>query len=126
MMMKIGETFEKTFLVKPEYSASAISSGAVYVLSTPMMIAFMEDVSFSMVQKYLENGKTTVGYHVDIKHLAPAPVGKEVKVRSTLVEINGNKLKFKVEAYYKEKKIGEGIHERVIVDEKEFMKRVEE
>ena len=125
-MMKIGESLEKTFLVKPEHSASAVSSGSVYVLSTPMMIAFMEDVSLNLVQKCLEPGKTTVGYHVDIKHLAPAPIGKEVRVKSTLVEINGNRLKFKVEAYYKDKKIGEGIHERVIVDEKEFMKRVEE
>jgi len=125
-MMKVGESLEKTFLVKPEHSASAVSSGAVYVLSTPMMIAFMEDVSFTLAQKYLEPGKTTVGYHVDVKHLAPAPIGKEVRVRSTLIEINGKKLKFKVEAYYKDKKIGEGIHERVIVDEKEFMKKVEE
>jgi len=126
MMMKIGESLEKDFLVKSEHSASAVSSGAVNVLSTPMMIAFMEDVSFTLAQKYLEIGKTTVGYHVDVKHLAPAPIGKEVKVKSTLVEVNGNKLKFKVEAYYKDKKIGEGIHERVIVDEKEFMKKVEE
>ena len=126
MMMKIGESLEKSFLVKPEHSASAVSSGAVNVLSTPMMIAFMEDVSFTLAQKYLEPGKTTVGFHVDVKHLAPAPIGKEVKVKSTLVEVNGNRLKFKVEAYYKDKKIGDGIHERVIVDEKEFMKRVEE
>jgi len=126
MMMKIGESLEKSFLVKPEHSASSVSSGAVYVLSTPMMIAFMEDVSFTLAQRYLETGKTTVGFHVDVKHLAPAPIGKEVKVKSTLVEVNGNKLKFKVEAYYKDKKIGDGIHERVIVDEKEFMKKVEE
>jgi len=126
MMMKIGESLEKTFLVKPEHSASAVSSGAVYALSTPMLIAFMEDVSFTLAQKYLEHGKTTVGYHVDVKHLAPAPIGKEVRVRSTLIEINGKRLKFKVEAYYRDKKIGEGIHERVIVDEKEFMKKVEE
>lgn len=124
-IVKVGETLEKTFLVKPEHSASAVSSGAVNVLSTPMMIAFMEDVSFSLVQRYLEGGLTTVGYHVDVKHLAPAPIGSEVKVKSMLIEINGKKLKFKVEAYYKDKLIGEGIHERVIVNEKEFMKRLE-
>lgn len=125
-MMKIGESLEKVFLVKPEHSAMVVASGAVNVLATPMMIAFMENVSFDLAQKYLEPGKTTVGYHIDVRHLAPVPIGKEVRVKSTLIEINGNRLKFKVEAYYKDKKIGEGIHERVIVDEKEFMKRVEE
>lgn len=126
MIVNVGEWLEKTFIVKPEHSASAVSSGAVNVLSTPMMIAFMEDVSFTLAQKYLEEGKTTVGYHVDVKHLAPAPIGSEVRVKSTLIELNGKKLKFKVEAYYKDKKIGEGIHERVIVDLNEFMKRVNE
>jgi predicted thioesterase len=122
--MKIGESLEKVYKVLPQHSASAISSGAVYVLSTPIMIAFMEDVSFTLAQKYLEKGKTTVGYHVDVKHLAPAPIGSEVRVRSTLIEVNGRRLKFKVEAYFKDVKIGDGIHERVIVDEEEFMKKV--
>lgn len=122
--MQLGETLEKVFKVLPEHAASSISSGAVYVLSTPCMIGFMEDVSFTLSQKHLEQGLTTVGYHVDIKHLAPAPVGGEVRVKSTLIEINKRRLKFKVEAYYKDVKIGEGIHERVIVNEKEFMDRV--
>ncbi|BCU71036.1 thioesterase family protein [Stygiolobus caldivivus] len=122
--MQVGESLEKSFKVLPEHAASSISSGAVYVLSTPCMIGFMEDVSFTLVQKYLKDGQTTVGYHVDVKHLAPAPIGSEVRVRSTIVEVNGRKIRFKVEAYYKDIKIGEGFHERVIVDEKEFMGRV--
>ena len=122
--MQVGESLEKTFKVLPEHSASSISSGAVYVLATPCMIGFMEDVAFTLAQKYLKDGETTVGYHVDVKHLAPAPIGSEVKVRATLIEVNGRRLKFKVEAYYNDKKIGEGIHERVIVNEKEFMEKV--
>ncbi|MCH1772282.1 MAG: thioesterase family protein [Saccharolobus sp.] len=122
--MKVGESLEKVFLVRQEHSAIAVGSGSVNVLSTPMMIAFMENVALELVQKYLEKGKTTVGYHVDVKHLIPISIGKEVKVRATLIEVNGKKLKFKVEAFYEDKKIGEGLHERSIVEESEFMKRV--
>ena len=119
------EFLEKKFIVKPEHSASKVSSGAVDVLSTPCLIAFMEDVSFTLLQSKLKDGLTSVGYHVDVKHLAPAPIGAEILVKSTIIKEEGRRVTFKVEAYYKDKKIAEGIHERVIVNEEEFMKRVE-
>ncbi len=115
---------EKIFTVKPEHSAAKVSSGAVDVLSTPMMIAFMEDVSFNLSKNFTKEGETTVGIHVDVKHLNPAPIGAEIKVRSTLVKIDGKRLIFSVEAYWRETKIGEGIHERYIVNEKEFMRKI--
>lgn len=121
----MSETAEKEFVVRPEHSASYISSGAVNVLSTPSMIAFMEDVSFNLLQKKLKEGLTSVGYKIDVKHIAPAPIGAKIKVKSTIIAEEGRKVVFKVEVYYKDKKIGEGIHERIIVDEKEFMKKVE-
>ncbi|ARM74893.1 thioesterase family protein [Acidianus manzaensis] len=121
----MNETLQKEFVVKPENSASYVSSGAVNVLSTPSMIAFMEDVSFNLLQKKLKEGLTSVGFHIDVKHLAPAPIGSKIIVKSKIISEEGKKVTFKVEAYYNEKKIGEGIHERVIVNEKEFMKRVE-
>ncbi len=119
------EFLEKKFIVKPEHSASKVSSGAVDVLSTPWLIAFMEDVSFTLLQGKLKDDLTSVGYHVDVKHLAPAPIGAEILVRSSIIKEEGKKVTFRVEAFYKDKKIAEGIHERVIVNEKEFMKKVE-
>lgn len=120
----MNETAEKEFLVKPEHSASYGNTGAVNVLSTPSLIAFMEYVSFSLLQTKLKQGYTSVGYHVDIKHLAPTPIGAKITVKSTIISEEGRKVVFKVEAYYRDKKIGEGIHERVIVNEEEFMKKV--
>ncbi|MCY0874014.1 thioesterase [Acidianus infernus] len=119
------EFLEKKFTVKPEHSAVKVSSGAVDVLSTPCLIAFMEDASFTLLQEKLGKGLTSVGYHVDVKHLAPAPIGAEILVRSTILKEEGKRVTFKVEAFYKDKKIAEGIHERVIVNEEEFMKKVE-
>ncbi|MEW9491645.1 MAG: thioesterase family protein [Candidatus Aramenus sulfurataquae] len=120
------ESLEKTFTVKPEHAASRISSGAVDVLSTPMMIAYMEDVSFNLAKKFIKEGETTVGIHVDVRHLHPAPINSEVKVRSTLVKVEGKRLVFKVEAYWKDVLIGEGIHERYVVNEEEFMRKLAE
>ncbi|AYN75615.1 thioesterase [Saccharolobus solfataricus] len=89
-----------------------------------MMIVFMENVFMELVQKYLKKGKTAVGYRVDVKHLMSVGIGKEIRVKATLKEVNGRRFKFEVEAFYEDKKIGEGFHERVIIYEVEFMKRV--
>ncbi|AWR96413.1 thioesterase [Acidianus sulfidivorans JP7] len=121
----MNESLQKEFLVKPENSASYVSSGAVDVLSTPSMIAFMEDTSFNLLQNKLSEGLTSVGFHIDVKHLAPAPIGGKIVVKSTIISENKRRVVFKVEAYYNGKKIGEGIHERVIVNKEEFMKKVE-
>ncbi len=115
---------EKEFEVRPEHSASKVSSGAVDVLSTPSMIAFMEDVSFTLSLKYVKEGQTTVGIHVDVKHLKAVAIGEKVKVRSELLEFDGRRMKFKVTAYWNGVVIGEGIHERAVVDYNKFMSNV--
>jgi predicted thioesterase len=76
--------------------------------------------------KHLPEGYTTVGTSVNIKHLAATPVGMEVIAKTELIEIDGRRLVFKVEAFDEVDKIGEGIHERFIVDEERFMKKNEE
>jgi len=118
-------SLEKIFIVKPEYSARKLSSGAVDVLATPIMIAFMEDVSFNLAKSITKEGETTVGIHVDVKHLNPAPIGAEIKAISELIKIEGKRLVFTVEAYWRDIKIGEGVHERYIVNETEFMKKIQ-
>jgi Predicted thioesterase len=84
---------EKVFLIRQEHSSVVVGSGNVNVLSTPLMIAFMENVALELAQKYLEKGKTTVGYHVDVKHLMPISIGRKLK-RATLIEVfNGKESK---------------------------------
>ena len=115
---------EKEFEVRPEHSASKVSNGAVDVLSTPAMIAFMEDVSFALSLKYVKEGYTTVGIHVDVRHLKAVAIGEKVRVRSELVEFDGKRMKFKVSAYWNDVLIGEGIHERAVVNYEKFMLNV--
>jgi predicted thioesterase len=116
-----GLTFELKREVRPDMSARHLGSGDVGVLATPAMIAMMEGASLRCVQPQLEDGQTTVGYIVNIRHLAPTPVGNEVTVSSRLEEVDGRKLKFRVEAREGDKVVGDGEHVRVIVDSAKFL-----
>lgn len=88
------------------------------VFSTPSMIGLMERAGIEAVQPHLPAGFTTVGFEVNVRHVAPTPKGKKVTVRAELTEIKGRKLSFKVEAHDEDKKVGEGTHRRAIVEVK--------
>jgi fluoroacetyl-CoA thioesterase len=85
------------------------------VLSTPSMIALMERASIQAVQGYLPEGHTTIGFEVHVKHFGATPKGKKVTVRAELIEVDGRKLRFKVEAHDEDKKVGDGTHRRAII-----------
>jgi fluoroacetyl-CoA thioesterase len=89
--------------------------GGEGVLSTPAMIGLMERAGIEAVQAHLPDGHTTVGFEVNVKHFAATPKGKTVTVRAELLEIDGRKLRFKVEAHDEDNKVGDGIHRRAIV-----------
>jgi fluoroacetyl-CoA thioesterase len=90
-------------------------TGGEGVFSTPSMIGLMERAGIQAVQPVLGEGFTTVGFEVHVKHFAPTPKGKKVTVRAELLEVDGRKLRFKVEAHDEDKKVGEGTHRRAVV-----------
>ena len=85
------------------------------VLSTPSMIGLMERAGIEAVQAHLPEGHTTVGFEVNVKHFGATPKGQKVTVRAELLEVDGRKLKFKVEAHDEQKKVGDGTHRRAII-----------
>ena len=85
------------------------------VLSTPSMIGLMERAGIQAVQAHLPEGHTTVGFEVHVKHFGATAKGQQVTVRAELIEIDGRKLRFKVEAHDQDKKVGDGTHRRAIV-----------
>ena len=85
------------------------------VLSTPSMISLMERAGIQAVQSLLPAGHTTVGFEVHVKHFAATPKGKHVTVRAELLDVDGRKLRFKVEAHDEDKKVGDGTHRRAVV-----------
>lgn len=115
---------EKEFIVEEQYLATFLGSGSVEVLSTPSMILFMEIVSRIMMDEFLPDTHTTVGTQVCIKHLSACPKGSKVIAKSSLKEQQGKKLVFNVEAWFNDKKLGEGTHERTIIDKQKFKQRI--
>ena len=85
--------------------------------STPSMIALMEAASQAAIQDLLETGQTSVGFEVNIRHIAPSLIGARITANAEITEIKENRLTFKVDAYDGERKIGEGTHRRAIITE---------
>lgn len=108
-------------IVTEKDTAMNFGSGGVAVYATPMMIGLMENAALSAVDLHLPKGYATVGTHLDVKHLAATPVGMKVYATAELVEVDGRRLVFKVEAYDEKEKIGEGYHERYIINLEKFI-----
>ena len=122
--LKPGLVGEFRRVVEEPDTAHALGNIGVYVFSTPTMISWMESASGLAVHSHLAPGQGTVGTHLDVRHLAATPAGMHVTVRSVLAAVDGRKLTFHVEAYDEKEKIGEGTHERFIVEMAQFMERV--
>lgn len=119
--IKVGLKYKEEKVVTMNDTAKVFGSGAAEVFATPMMIGLMEAASMNAVKDYLPEGYSTVGTMVSIRHMAATKVGKRVWAEAELVKIDRKRLTFKVEAYDEDKKIGEGSHERFIIDEEKFM-----
>lgn len=122
--IKVGLKNKLEKIVTNKDTAKSFGSGAAEVFATPMMIGIMEGSSLECVQPYLPKGYSTVGISVNVKHTAATLVGKKVWAESELIEVDRKRLVFKVEAFDEDKKIGEGIHERFIIDEEKFMNKL--
>ncbi len=120
----VGTLCREEYHVGEEHAAKHVGSGDVEVLSTPSMILFMEMTALKCVEKYLPPGYTTVGTAVNVKHLNPAPVNDRIVVEVRVAGAEGRKIVFEVKALWKDIVIGEGIHERYIVDKERFLNKV--
>ena len=108
-------------VVGPEDTAKALGSGAVDVFSTPKLVALMEKAALLSVRDYLDEGMDTVGTQLDISHTAATPVGMTVRAESELIEVDRRRLVFSVKAWDETELVGEGTHERFIIDRDKFL-----
>ena len=114
--LKPGMSSEQTITTTPEMGIVHLGPDAPQMYSTPAMIQLMEGTCVQFLTPHMGEGEQTVGFHVDVKHLAPTQIGQKVTGKVTLNEINGRRLKFTVEAYNEDgTKIGEGLHERAVI-----------
>lgn len=113
-------------LVGPEHIAPHVGSGKIAVLATPVMVNLMEAAALAAVEAHLPEGSQTLGIRLDVSHVAATPVGMRVRARAELVKVDGRRLTFRVSAEDEQEMIGEGTHERVIVNVARFDRRVQE
>lgn len=124
-MLQTGIKGEKSVVVEAANSAKVMKSGTLDVFATPAMVALMEQAAYTSVQDELEEGQGTVGTRMDVSHISATPLGQTVTAKSELTAIDRRKLTFSVEAYDESGKIGEGTHERFIVDNKSFQEKAD-
>ena len=124
-LIQPGMTRVDSFPIDIKNSAIHLGSGSSRVLATPWMIAFMERVSHRLLTCCLPEGYSSVGTHLDVRHLAPTPIGATIRVKAEVLSVDGIRIYFKIEAWDNLEKIGEGTHERVVIDEARFLRRVE-
>ena len=123
-IIKPGMTAEKTFQVEEQHSALQVGSGGVPVLATPWMIAFMENVTFKLLEGMLPDGASSVGVLVEVRHLAPTPIGATVRIWAEVTEVESSRVSLNLLAWDEQETIGGGRHQRVIIDKQRFSKRV--
>ena len=122
----IGARGEQKLLVTSECAITFLGAEGPRVLSTPHMIGYMERTSRDAVLPLLDAGFDTVGTHVDVYHLAASPIGAVVTFTAEVVAVDGRRLHFRVEARDEKEKIGEGTHERAIINVAKFATRLAE
>ena len=122
-MLKTGIKGKETTIVDESNTAKTMGSRTLDVFATPAMTALMEKTAWKSVAEELEEGCGTVGIRLEITHDAPTPLGMKVTCESVLTGIDGRKLTFEVEARDERGKIGSGIHERFIIDNKKFQEK---
>ena len=111
--------------VTKENTAAAVGSGMLEVFATPAMTALMEETCMKSVQSELDEGCGTVGTGLTIHHVSATPVGMKVRCASKLVEVDGRKLVFDVQAFDEAGLIGQGTHERFIIENDKFFAKAQ-
>ncbi|MBQ6306059.1 MAG: thioesterase family protein [Bacteroidales bacterium] len=112
-----------TLVVEHKDTAAVYGSGALEVFATPAMIALMEKTCLESVADKIGEGNTTVGIAVNIKHLKASPVGSTIRCDAEITEVDRRRLVFEVKCFEGETLVGEGIHERFVVNSEKFMSK---
>lgn len=111
------------YTVEPAHTAEHLGSGDLRVLATPSLILFMEMTARKLLAEYLPAGYSSVGARVDVRHLAPSPIGARIRVAAEIIEVKDNKIAFSVKAWQDDLVVGSGYHVRVVIEEARFLAR---
>ena len=123
--LQLGLVSEATVTVAEDVLATTMGSGSVAVYATPAMIALMEAAAVAAIAPALDSNQSSVGIALEVKHLAATPSGQRVRARAEVIQVQGLKVTFCVQAWDEVELVGEGTHTRYVIDVARFMQRVQ-
>lgn len=123
--VKPGLTGTAELVVGEEHTAPRVGSGRVHVLATPVMINLIEAAALKAAEHLLPPGHQSLGTRLDVKHYAATPVGMKIRASAEVVRVEGRSIFFTVRAEDEKEPIGDGTHERVVVNVERFDRRVQ-
>src|SRR5438309_11993685 len=123
--LRPGMRGEASLVVREEHTAPRVGSGAIHVLATPVMINLFEAAALAAVEQLLPPGHQSLGTVLQVRHIAATPVGMRVRASATVTRVEGRTVFFRVEAHDERELIGDGAHERVVVNVAKFDARVQ-
>ena len=126
--LTVGASAETEILTTPEMGITHLGQDAPRMYSTPAMISLMEQTSIKVLTPHLDEGEQSVGTKISVSHFKATPIGQKVRATSTLTEIvdvgrPAKRYRFTLEAFNEKEKIGDGTHERAIINVKQFSGR---
>src|SRR5687767_1517873 len=124
--LKVGLEGTAEILVGTRDTAPHVGSGKIKVLATPVMVSLMEEASLNAVEGLLPAGHQSVGTRLDITHVKATPVGLRVTAHAEVTRVEGRRITFRVWADDERERIGEGMHERIVVEVSQFDRRAQE
>jgi predicted thioesterase len=120
----IGHTGELSLTVADEHCIDFAEAGMPAVFSTPKLIGLIERTARRSLEPFLETNERTVGVEIDLKHLAPAPLGARVSLFTRVIGCQGRQVTFAVEARDEHELLAKGVHQRAVIDVNAFTLRV--
>jgi fluoroacetyl-CoA thioesterase len=123
---RIGETGELAFKIEPQHAIDFAGGGMPAVLSTPNLIGFLERTARETLAGCLEDDERTVGSEIELKHLAPTPVGHTVHCTARVIHVAEHEVTFQIEARDDRELIARGLHKRAVIRVDRFAQRVQE
>jgi len=121
---KIGTTGEHRFIVEQAHAIDFASGGMPSVLSTPRLIGLFERTAREALEPFLEPNERTVGIEIELRHLAPTPLGKNVTCTARVIHAEGAQVTFQIEARDEQEIIARGLHKRAVIRVEDFARRV--
>ena len=126
MALAAGLKHSQSWTVTEEMTPPHLRADAIRVLATPDMVRLVEQTAIQCAQPHLKEGQTTVGTVVNIKHLAATPEGMKITVSVEVTEVDRRRLGFKFEVHDEADKVGEGTHERFVIDRESRLPKLQQ